>query len=106
MTFDLSPATIEVIIAFFAPIVVALGKQSGWPNWANGVIALVIYAIFGVLAVLVQGQPIDINNLQPAIETFVVVGSVAYAAFWKNVNAEQTLTDRTSFAKAAATDTP
>lgn len=87
--------TVEVLVAFFTPLIIALFKQAGWPTAWNSIVAIAIYVIFGVGAVLAQGDAFDINNIVPSVALFVAVGTTAYNAFWKNVG-ERSLRDRTS----------
>lgn len=87
--------TVEVLVAFFAPLLIALFKQAGWPTWVNAVIACVIYVIFGLGAVVMAGDTFDINNIVPSVTLFVTIGTVAYNAFWKNVG-ERNLVQATS----------
>ena len=89
---------IEGVIAVFVPLLIALLKQTGFPNSYNAVIAVVVYVLFGVLGVAVSGQAIDVNNLVPTIGIFTTVGTAAYFAFWRNVGEPQ-LTERTSAVK-------
>lgn len=88
--------TVEVLVAFFTPLVVALFKQAGWPTWVNSVVAIVVYVLFGLGAVLMAGDTFNLDNIVPAVTVFVTIGTVAYNAFWKNVG-EQSLTFATSF---------
>jgi len=81
---NMEPAAIEGLIAFFVPLVVSLLKQTGWPQVANAIVAVVVYVVFGLLAVLVQGQTFDVNNIVPAVTIFTTVGTAAYVAFWRN----------------------
>lgn len=87
--------TVEILVAFFTPLIVALFKQAGWPTYLNSVVAIIVYVIFGVGAVAMSGEPIDLNNIVPTVATFVAIGTVAYTAFWRNVG-EPALKDRTS----------
>jgi hypothetical protein len=90
------PAAIELVVAFLAPLAVSVVKQAGWPDWVNGAIALIVYVVAGVLAVAVQGQPIDANNIVPTVTLFTTVGTVAYQAFWSHTGLETALTEKTS----------
>lgn len=94
----MSQETVEVLVAFFAPLLVALFKQAGWPTWVNSVVAIIVYIVFGVGAVLMAGDTFDINNIIPAVTLFVTVGTVAYTAFWRNVG-ERSLVAKTSVVK-------
>ncbi len=94
------------IIAFFAPLVVSLVKQEGWPSSVNGFIAIAAYAIFGVLAVVTSGQSFDLNNIVPSVGIFVAVGTAAYQAYWSNTTLESSLTAATSLVKAPSQATP
>lgn len=92
----MDPATIEGGIAFFVPLLIALLKQVKFPAAYNAIIAMVVYIVFGVVAVVISGQPIDANDLVPTIVLFTTVGTTAYYAFWRNVG-ERTLEAKTSF---------
>jgi hypothetical protein len=88
------------IVALFAPLIVSLIKQTGLPNSVNGFIAIVVYILFGIGAVVLQGKPIDLNNIVPFVTIFTTVGTAAYVAFWQNTGLETTVTATTSFIKA------
>lgn len=89
----MNTANIEVAVAFFIPLLVAALKKTTYPAIYNAAIALVIYVVVGVLAVVVSG-PIDVNNLVPTIAIFVTEGTIAYQLFWKNWNGETRITQR------------
>ena len=76
--------TIELLLGAILPLLIAVIKRVNAPQWVNALIALVIYVIVGILAVVVSGKPIDINNLVPTIALFTAAGTVAYQLFWKN----------------------
>lgn len=90
---------IEAIVAFFAPLVVSLIKQTGWPSSLNGIVAIGVYVLFGIGAVLSQSQNLTLDNIVPAVTTFTTVGTVAYMAFWKNTGLQTAITDSTSIVK-------
>jgi len=94
---NLDQAAIEGLVALFiAPLVAAVFKQTGWSSSLNGIVAMVVYIVMGVLAVIVSGQPIDANNIVPTITLFVSAGTTAYYALYKNLGWVQSLTDKTS----------
>jgi hypothetical protein len=90
---------IEALVALFIPLLIAVVKQSGFPATVNGLIAMAVYIITGVIAVAVSGQTIDLQNILPAIGIFTTGGSVAYLAFWKNLG-EPKLVAKTSIIRA------
>ncbi len=75
---------IETVVAFFVPLLVSVLKKERFSNTVNAIIAMVVYAVVGVAAVLLSGKPIDINNIAPTVAIFVAGGTVAYEMFWKN----------------------
>lgn len=95
------PQSIEAIVAFVAPLVVSLVKQAGWSSSINGLVALGVYVLFGVGAVLSQGQAFTLDNIVPAVTLFTTVGTVAYQAYWKNSGLQAAITESTSVVKAA-----
>ena len=76
--------TIEVLAGAVLPVLISFLKRLHYPDTLNAVIALAVYAVFGVVAVVVSGQTIDVNNLVPTISLFTAAGTVAYQLFWKN----------------------
>lgn len=99
------PQAIIPVIAFFAPLIVSIVKQAGWPSSVNGIIALVVYAIGGAIAVVAQGQAITLDTVVPTITLFATVGTVAYNAFWQHTGLERAVTNSTSIVKAPLVDT-
>lgn len=89
----------EIIIALFAPLVVSLAKQQGWSKEVNGLVAIIVYILFGIGAVATSGQPLSLNDITPAVAIFVTVGTAAYTAFWRNVPQEAALTRATSIVR-------
>ena len=71
-------------VAIFVPLLVSVLKRDGFSSTVNALIAVVVYVVVGVLSVLVSGQPLDVNNVAPAITIFVAGGTIAYQLFWKN----------------------
>ena len=76
--------SIDVIVAALLPVLISFLKRLHYPDTLNAVIALAVYAVFGIAAVVLSGQSIDPNNLVPTIAIFTASGTVAYQAFWKN----------------------
>jgi hypothetical protein len=72
------------IVAIFVPLLVAVVKKSNFSATVNAAIAVVIYVVVGLGAVLVSGQPFTLDNILPSVATFTTVGTVAYQLFWKN----------------------
>ena len=86
----LTPEVIELLVGtFLAPLAIALFKQTGWPSSYNAIVAVLVYIVFGVAAVAVKGDPIDVNNLVPTITLITTAGTVAYTAFWRNIGDPQ-----------------
>lgn len=81
---NLSTVDVQGLVAFFIPLLVAVIKRENFPNTVNAVIAIVIYAVAGALAVLVQGQSFDLQNIIPSVAIFTGTGTIAYQLFWKN----------------------
>ena len=81
---SLSNVDVSAIVAVFVPLLVAVIKREGWPNTVNALIAIVVYAVAGALAVLVQGQSFDLGNIIPSVAIFTGTGTIAYQLFWKN----------------------
>ncbi len=72
------------VVAIFVPLLVSVIKRENFPNTVNAIIAIVVYAVVGVLAVLVSGQTFTLDNITPALTIFVGGGTLAYQLFWKN----------------------
>lgn len=81
----MTTTNLEQLIALVLPLLIAFLKQEHLPNIYNAIIALVIYVIVGVAAVVVSGQQLDINNIVPTVTLFTTEGTVAYHLFWKNL---------------------
>lgn len=89
---------LTTIAAGFAPLLVAVLKQTGFPKAYNGAIALACYIVFGLAAAALSG-PLDADHAVSSIAIFVTVGTAAYAAFWSNLGVETTIVDATSIVK-------
>lgn len=76
--------TLMGVVAIFVPLLVSVIKRENFPNTVNAIIAIVVYAVIGVLSVLVAGQTFSLDNITPAVATFVAGGTIAYQLFWKN----------------------
>lgn len=92
--------TVVAIVAMFAPLIVSIVKQAGWPATVNGFIAVACYLVFGAIAVVVSGQALTIDNFVPLAAIFTTVGTAAYYAFWQHTGLETALTTSTSIVKA------
>ena len=90
------------IVALFAPLIVSIVKQEGWPSSVNGFIAVACYLVFGALAVVVSGQALTVDNFVPLATIFTTVGTAAYYAFWQHTGIQSALTASTSVVKAKA----
>ena len=75
----------ELVIGLFLPLLVGLLKQEHFAQVTNAVIAIVVYAVAGIVAVFLTKSVIDINNIVPTVVLFVTEGTVAYNLFWKNL---------------------
>lgn len=98
--------TAVAIIALFAPLIVSIVKQAGWPSSVNGFIAVACYLVFGGIAVVASGQALTIDNFVPLAAIFTTVGTAAYYAFWQHTGLESALTVSTSVVKAPAPPAP
>lgn len=87
----MSPLNIDAIVALFVPLLVAALKKTTSSQTENSIIAILIYVVVGVAAVVVSGQTIDPTNLVPTITLFVTEGTAAYVLFWKNVETPVTM---------------
>lgn len=82
---QLSVDQIEAVVAFLLPVLISFMKREHFPNIYNAVIAIVIYVLAGLAAVVFSGQTFTLDNIVPAVTIFVAGGTVAYSAFWKNL---------------------
>ncbi len=96
----MSTDSAAAIVALFAPLIVSLIKQSGWPSSVNGFIAVACYLVLGGIAVIVSGQALTVDNFVPLAAIFTTVGTAAYYAFWQHTGVEAALTTSTSVVKA------
>lgn len=101
VTIPLQTIGIDSIIAFFIPLIVALVKQQGLPNSWNGLISILCYVVFGVVGVVISGQPLTFANTVALWGIFQTIGTTAYQAFWKNTGVEPALTAATSVYRPA-----
>lgn len=97
--------SVELIAGAVLPILISFLKKLHYPDTLNAVIALAVYAVFGVIGVVVSGQTIDVNNLVPTIAIVTASGTVAYQLFWKNWGDPQ-IQAKVSPTPAASTDVP
>lgn len=94
--------TIAMIVALFAPLLVSVIKQAGWPSSVNGFVAVACYFVFGAVAVVTSGQALTLDNFIPLAGIFTTFGTAAYYAFWQHTGLEAALTTSTSIVKAPA----
>lgn len=80
----ITTTNLELLLGLLLPVIVSVIKQEHFANAINAIIALVVYIIFGLAAVLATGQTFDMNNVVPTVTLFVTEGTVAYQLFWKN----------------------
>ena len=79
-----------LFVSLFIPIVVAFIKREHFPNAWNAIIALVVYVVAGIGAVIISGQPFLLTNIVPSVSLFVIGGTAAYTLFWKNLESSTT----------------
>lgn len=77
-----------LIAALLMPLIIAVVKQPGFPAWANSVIALIIYAVFGILGAVFAGIPLVTENIVPLVIAAAVAGRLAYSMFWSLVGGD------------------
>ncbi len=81
----MTPETIATILSMFVPLLIAALKKTAYAQYANAIIAVVVYVVFGVIACVASGQSLsDPNALVTFIGIFVGGGTIAYNVFWKN----------------------
>jgi hypothetical protein len=96
-----------LIAALLMPLLISVVKQSGFSSQVNSIIALVVYAVFAVVGVLVANIPLTYENLVPLVIAAAVAGRLAYSMFWSQVGSDasgngsidQRLTEATSLVK-------
>lgn len=76
--------SLELVVGIFVPLLVSVVKREAFPQYVNAAIAIVVYAVVGLLAVLISGQAFDLNNIAPTVAIFVGEGTIAYQLWWKN----------------------
>ena len=72
------------VAAIFVPLLVSVLKRENLSNAVNGAIAVGVYVVVGLIAVVVSGQTFTLDNIVPAISIFTVGGTAAYTMFWSN----------------------
>lgn len=75
------------IIAILLPILIGFLKQAKFPDIYNALIAVAVYVVAGVGAILLSGQPFDPKDITVWVSLFVGFGTIAYQAFWKQFEA-------------------
>jgi peptidoglycan/LPS O-acetylase OafA/YrhL len=91
MNLNLDTATAFAVIGFLLPLVVAVVKKANWPDWVNGIAALVTYAAASLLMMFVTGQTIDPNSFITTLTLVATSGTVGYIALWKNTSLENSI---------------
>lgn len=76
---------IAIIVGLLLPILISFVKKQHFANATNGAIAVAVYAIVGVATLLVSGEAVSAQNLVVDIGIITTAGTVAYTAFWKNL---------------------
>jgi len=89
---------LTIIAAGFAPLLVAVLKQTGFPPAYNGAVAIACYVVFGIAAAMISG-PLDADHAISSVAVFVTVGTAAYEAFWSNLGVETKVKAATSIIK-------
>jgi len=100
------PLTNPIIILFSAllPLGISFVKQAGWTSSVNSLIALLCYIVVGIVAAIVSGEELSLENALAFITAVTVYGTVAYNLFWANFGPngesfEGRLEEVTSFVK-------
>lgn len=97
-----------MIFAAISPLLISFIKQKGFSSQVNALIALICYAVVGVVGAILGGEALTIENAVPLITFAGVIGTAAYNLFWRNLGTgpdgqspslEQQLTTATSFIK-------
>jgi hypothetical protein len=88
---------VAAIVGILMPLLVAILKQTGFPKWANSIIAVLACAGAGVLTALATGQ-LKTGAALVAIATIFTVAQVEYLAFFKGTGLDS-LADFTSIIK-------
>lgn len=81
------------IVSFFAPLVLDLIIQSGWPDRVQSLIAFAASAVIGIVTALFTGAFTGVGIVTGILLAFVVT-ITAYKGFWKQVAPD--LKERTS----------
>jgi len=76
-----------LLIALILPVVIALVKQSGFSTQVNSIIALIVYAAFAAVGILVSGIELKYENLVPLAIAAALAGRLAYGMFWSKIGA-------------------
>lgn len=76
--------TLLIAISFFLPLLVAVLKQYGWSAQANSLVACGVYLVSGVVALLISGQPLTLDNAAVDVGIVMGTGTIAYELFWQN----------------------
>jgi len=89
----MDPLTNPAFLLFSAisPLLISFAKQSGWSRQVNALVALVCYVVVGLVAALLSGEPLTLENATALIAVATVVGSAAYHLVWDNLGASNDL---------------
>lgn len=77
--------SLEILVGLLLPILISFVKQRHFSQAVNGSIAVAVYAVVGVGALLASGELVSFQNLVVDIGIVTAAGTVAYTAFWKNI---------------------
>lgn len=77
--------TILIIIGLLLPVLIRFAKRAHFDPAVNGLIAVAVYLVVGVVSPFVAGQPITADNLVIDIGIVLTAGTAGYTAFWKNL---------------------
>ncbi len=86
----MSQESLNAVIGFLLPVLIAFLKREHFPNAWNAFIAIAVYLVAGIGAVAISGQSFDLNNIVPSVAIFTASGTVAYQLFWKNLETSAT----------------
>lgn len=76
---------VSIVVAAILPVLIRFVKQEHFSQAVNGAIAVGVYVVAGALAVVVSNTQIDFANVTTICALFAGAGTVAYTAFWKNL---------------------
>lgn len=90
--------TIALVIGIVMPLLVTVVKQAGLNKWLNLLICVVACGIAGFVTVWARGE-LQWGNALAAIATVFVAAQAVYGAFWRWMDIEGIINDKTSLIK-------